>query len=606
MKLFSNHSLRHAVMGAILAACVTGSAYAQDLNAPMPIDPNVIKGTLPNGLTYYIRPNHKPENKVELRLFVNAGSILEDDNQRGLAHFMEHMNFNGTTHFQKNDLVSYLQSIGVQFGADLNAFTSFDETVYILPIPTDKPDNIEKGFQIIEDWAHNALLTDSDIDGERGVVLEESRLGKGANMRMRDKYFPRLVSGSKYADRLPIGKDDIIHNFKYETIRKFYHDWYRPDLQAVAIVGDIDTATAKKLLMEHFTGLTNPSNEKPRTYVDVKPRAKSDAMVVTDKEATNSILRVIYSYNKKKVQTTVGDYREDMKRELVLSMINTRLSDLAQGSNPPFPFASVFFDPTILGYEAFSGFAVISNNDPSKSLDALSAELLRAKKYGFNQSELDRAKKDMMSQMEKAYNERTTTESKNYVNEYMGNFLEKEPIPGIENEYTYYQKMLPSIQLSELNDLPKKWMGNENNFTLITAPDKKDVRLPNDAGLLAMSQKAFKQEVKPLEEKQVASSLMDKMPTPGKVVSQKAEDGFNATTYTLSNGIQVTIKPTDFKSDEILLQGIKQGGTGSYGVADKSNVNYATDVVESMGVGDFTPNDLQKVTAGKDINVSVN
>src|SRR6185437_13446540 len=382
MKLFSNHSLRHAVMGAILAACVTGSAYAQDLNAPMPIDPNVIKGTLPNGLTYYIRPNHKPENKVELRLFVNAGSILEDDNQRGLAHFMEHMNFNGTTHFQKNDLVSYLQSIGVEFGADLNAYTSFDETVYILPIPTDKPGNLEKGFQIIEDWAHNALLTDTDIDQERGVVLEESRLGKGADERMLKKYFPKLTEGTRYADRLPIGKDDILKTFKHETIRRFYRDWYRPDLQAVMVVGDIDTGTAMNMIRQHFAGLNNPAGERDRFYVDVKPRTKSDAMVVTDKEAMNSSLQILFPFYKKTDETTLGDYRNiNIKRQLVFSMINRHLNDLAQSGNPPFPFAQAYFNDMIHGYESFSVYTVFSNDGPQKALNAVAAELLRSKQY---------------------------------------------------------------------------------------------------------------------------------------------------------------------------------------------------------------------------------
>ena len=236
----------------VCLATISGASVAQDLKSKLPNDPDVVVGKLENGLTYYIRPNHKPEKKVELRLAVKAGAILENEDQRGLAHFMEHMNFNGTKNFQKNDLVSYLQSIGVQFGADLNAYTSFDQTVYILPIPTDKPGNLEKGFQIIEDWAHNALLTDKDIDEERGVVLEESRLGKGADDRMLKKYFPKLAEGSLYAERLPIGKDEIIKNATYDKTRSFYHDWYRPDLQAVIVVGDIDVATAKKMITDHF------------------------------------------------------------------------------------------------------------------------------------------------------------------------------------------------------------------------------------------------------------------------------------------------------------------------------------------------------------------
>eukprot|EP01030_Chromulinospumella_sphaerica_P009689 gene9689-9498_t len=353
-----------------------------DMAAKLPMDPDVVTGKLENGLTYYIRNNHKPANKVELRLVVKAGSILENNDQQGLAHFMEHMNFNGTKNFEKNELVSYLQSIGVEFGADLNAYTSFDQTVYILPIPTDKPGNLEKGFQIIEDWAHNALLTNKDIDDERGVVLEESRLGKGADDRMLKKYFPKLAAGSLYAERLPIGKDDILKNFKYETIRSFYKDWYRPDLQAVVVVGDIEVAKAKKMITDHFAGLKNPAKERPRNYVDVAPRAGSEAMVVTDKEATNSVLQIAFPYFKEHDFATMGDYKYVLTKQLVLAMLNRRLNELAQSSNPPFPYAA----------------------------------------------------KEELSNFEKLYNERNTTESANYVEEYIRAFLDNEPFPGVGNK----------------------------------------------------------------------------------------------------------------------------------------------------------------------------
>ncbi|MBS1687891.1 MAG: insulinase family protein [Bacteroidetes bacterium] len=592
------------IAGLLVLAAANTCSYAQDLQARLPVDPHVITGKFANGLTYYIRPNAKPENKVELRLVVNAGSILENDNQQGLAHFMEHMNFNGTKNFQKNDLVSYLQSIGVQFGADLNAYTSFDETVFILPIPTDKPENLEKGFQIIEDWAHNALLTDSDIDGERGVVLEESRLGKGAGMRMRDKYFPRLASGTKYAERLPIGKDDILKNFKYGTIRSFYHDWYRPDLQAVMVVGNIDSATAMKMLQKHFGSLQNPKNEHERTYVTVKPRTAPDAMVVTDKEATNAFLQIMYPFTKKHDDITLGDYKEALKRYLVISMLNTRLSDLAQGANPPFVFGAANFQGLIHGYESFSCFAMFGNGGAETAVNAVTAEIVRAQKYGFTETELELAKKDMMSNIEKQYNEREKTESKTYVSEYIRNFLDKEDMPGIENEYSYYKELLPTIGLTDVSGLVKEWTANSNTFTLITAPDKPEEKLPNDADLLAMTKKGLSQDVKPMEEKKVASSLMDSKPTPGKVTATQKDEQLGTTTYTLSNGIKVTIKPTDFKSDEILMRGLKQGGTGSYGVADKYNASFCTNAIQAMGVAAFTPADLDKVTAGKDIRAN--
>lgn len=610
-----NHSgLRRLALAFMLASSpfmamaqtkASKAAAAPKTEAKLPVDPAVITGKLANGLTYYIRPNHKPANKVELRLVVKAGAILENEDQRGLAHFMEHMNFNGTKNFQKNDLVSYLQSIGVQFGADLNAYTGFDQTVYILPIPTDNPTNLEKGFQIIEDWAHNAMLTDKDIDEERGVVLEESRLGKGANDRMLKKYFPKLAEGSLYAERLPIGKDDILKTFKYETIRSFYHDWYRPDLQAVVIVGDIDAATAKKMLEKHFAGLKNPAKERERKYLDVTSRKAPEAMVVTDKEATNSILMMIFPYTKKHIESTVIDYRKELINQLAQKILNTRFTDLSKGSNPPFAFAGVGMDNLIHGYESFTVEALIGNDGAEKVVNAVTAELLKANKFGFNQSELDLAKKDMMSDVEKLHNEKTTTDSKDYVEEYINAFLENEPIPGIDNEYKYQKEMMPTITVAEVNAEVKKWMSNMNTFTLITGPDKADVKLPTDKELLDMTAKGFKQEIKKEEEKKVATSLMATKPVAGKVISQSTEAGFDATTYTLSNGIKVTIKPTTFKSDEILMKGVKKGGSNSYGVDDRSNVKFATDVMDNMGYGAYDPTEIEKILAGKKIEASM-
>jgi len=601
MNLFC--TFRRILCGIALFTAIAGVATAQELNSKLPTDPDVVTGVLDNGLTYYIRNNHKPENKVELRLVVKAGSILENENQRGLAHFMEHMNFNGTKNFEKNSLVSYLQSIGVKFGADLNAYTAFDQTVYMLPIPLDKPDNLEKGFQIIEDWAHNALLTDKDIDEERGVVLEESRLGKGAEDRMMKKYFPKLAQGSLYAERLPIGKDSIIKYSTYDKVRSFYHDWYRPDLQAVIIVGDIETSKAKEMLMKHFAGLKNPEHERERTYATVNPRTAPEAMVVTDSEATNSFVSIMFPFEKKHDEVTLGDYRTDMEKELVQQMLNRRFQELAQSSNPPFPFGGCGFDDMVHGYQNFGLYAMSGSDGPEKAINALAGELMKANQYGFTESELELAKKEMNAGMDKMYNEKKTTESKQYVEEYIRAFLNKEPFPGLENEHKYYNDLMPGIKVAELNTMFKGWMKNPNTFTLVTAPQKSDVKLPTDAELLAMTQKAFHQEVKQEEEKKVASSLMDTKPTAGKVVSQQAEEGLNATTYTLSNGIKVTIKPTDFKSDEILFKGIKNGGTNNYGVADKSNAHFATDVVDGMGVGNFTPNDLEKVMAGKEVKV---
>lgn len=605
MKLFK-YSLSIALAGMLLSGSVTTYTWAQDLKAKLPHDPKVVTGKLANGLTYYIKTNKKPMNKVELRMAVKAGAILETNEQLGLAHFMEHMNFNGTKNFQKNELVSYLQSIGVQFGADLNAYTAFDQTVYILPIPTDKPGNLEKGFQIIEDWAHNALLTDKDIDEERGVVLEESRLGKGADDRMLKKYFPKLAEGSLYAERLPIGKDEILKNFTYDKVRSFYKDWYRPDLQAVMVVGDIDVATAKKMIESHFGGIKNPAGEKKREYVEVSPRKAPEAMVVIDKEATNSTYILTFPYSKKKPVVTLGDYREElMLSGIVTEMLNRRFNELAQGANPPFPFAGAGMDNLIHGYESFNIFAGIGDDGAAKVVNAVTGELMKAKKYGFTESELELAKKSLISNYEKSYNERNTTDSKNAIEEYIGVFLNNDCFPGIENEYKYVRQLAPGIKVAEANAMFNKWMSSMNTFSLITGPDKADAKLPTDKELLAMTATGFNQDIKKNEDKAVATSLMSSKPTPGKVVSQVKEEGFDATTYTLSNGIKVTIKPTTFKSDEILMHGVKKGGSNNYGVADRSNVKFATEVMDAMGYGAYDPTEIEKILAGKKIEASM-
>lgn len=602
---FPSAPFRRILGGFFALLFLSIASWAQDLRSPIPTDPDVVTGKLDNGLTYYIRTNKKPANKVELRLVVKAGSILENNDQQGLAHFMEHMNFNGTKNFRKNELVSYLQSIGVQFGADLNAYTSFDQTVYILPIPTDKPGNLDKGFQIIEDWAHNALLTDKDIDEERGVVLEESRLGKGADDRMLKKYFPKLAEGSLYAQRLPIGKDEILKSFKYETIRSFYRDWYRPDLQAVVVVGDIDVATAKSMISKHFAGLTNPANARPRTYVDIAPRKSADAMVVTDKEATNSMLMLSFPYVKKTDEKTIGDYRANMVRRLGIQMLNRRFSDLAQSSKPPFPFAGIDFNDMIHGYENLTVYALFMAGGLEKALGAVADEVVRTRKYGFAESELEIAKKDALAEMERAYNERKTTDSKDFVEEYIRAFLDNEPYPGIENEYGYAKKMLPGIKAEEVSAAIREYLSDNNTFTLVTAPDKAELKLPSDKDLLAMTAKALAKDVAKTEQKAVATTLITKKPEPGIIVSQFPEEGFNATTYTLGNGVKVTIKSTDFKSDEILVRGTRKGGTNKYGAPERSNYQFLTELIPAMGIGTFTPSDLEKALAGKTAKVNL-
>jgi zinc protease len=596
---------RHQISLIVAAILCVQAAKAQvSLDSVLPIDPQVRVGHLDNGLTYYIRKNALPEKKVELRLVVNAGSILEDDHQRGLAHFCEHMAFNGTKHFQKNDLVAFLQSIGVQFGADLNANTSFDETEYILPIPTDKPGNLDTGFLILEDWAHNVSYTTQDINEERPVILEESRLGKGAAQRMRDKYFPALFSGSKYADRLPIGIDSIIKTFDPDTLRAFYHDWYRPDLMAVVVVGDVDPDKAEAMIRRHFAGLTNPSPEKPRYYSEVPERMVSQGMVVTDKEATNYNFQLLYPFEKKHPMKTLGDYREDMLKELFRIMLGQRLAELTQKPDPPFLGASAGFTDIARGYETFYGSALVGKDGVPPATDALMEEIDRVAQFGFTEEEMGRARKNLMNSMDQAFQERDKTESGDFVDEYIEHFLEGEAIPGIDNEYRYYRELLPLTTAADVSALTASLKANPHYLVLLTGPEKGNFTLPSDTGLLALANRAASIPVQAYQEKAIASDLLPKKPQPGKVIQTTTDPALGTTELVFGNGVRVILKPTDFKNDEILLDGFRKGGKSVYGVADRYDAEYCATAVGQMGIGSFSPTDLKKALAGKTAGVS--
>lgn len=424
--------------------------------SPIPMDSRVKMGKLSNGLTYYIQKNPKPEKKVELRLVVNTGSVLEDEDQQGLAHFMEHMGFNGSKNFPKNELVNYLQKTGVKFGADLNAYTSFDETVYILPIPSDNPETVEKGFMVLEDWAFNNLMDKAEIEKERGVVLEESRLRKGANERMSRQYFPKLFFGSQYASRLPIGKDSILQHFKPEALQRFYKQWYRPELMAVMVVGDIDPAVAEQKIKTHFGKAKNPAGAPKRPAImPIQNRKAPEALVLTDEEATNTILQV-YNYVKPDEKlATWADYRKNMVENLTTSLINQRLDELSQKENPPFLFAATSFGSFVRGYRAFNSFAVLAGGTSQQAVDALMQETERARKYGFLPAELERAKANFMNGVEQMNKERDKMESGRIVQGYVQHFLEGRPVLDPADRYKYVQAVLPTITLEEVNAFAK-------------------------------------------------------------------------------------------------------------------------------------------------------
>lgn len=599
MKQFSKVTL-----GLILCS---SAMFAQniDLSKKIPADPSVKTGVLENGLTYYIKKNAKPENKVDLRLVVNAGSILENDDQRGLAHFMEHMNFNGTKRFPKNKLVDYLQSIGVKFGQHLNAYTSFDETVYFLPIPSDSPEKLENGFNIIEDWAFNADLTPEEIEKERGVVLEEYRLGLGADKRMLGRYLPKMMYNSHYADRLPIGEKEILEKFKYDKIVNFYKDWYRPDLISVIVVGDIDVAAMEKKIKDHFSKYKNPANEKERKIFEVPNHKETFVAVESDKEAPYTLVQLMYKdYGAPKKMKTIGDYKDNMTEGLFATMINNRLQELINSPKPPFTYGYSYHGGTYARTkEAYQSVAVPQEGSQLEALKVLAIENERAKKYGFTEGELERAKAEVFAQYEKQFNDRDKTESDNYVSQYQSEFLEQVPAPGIEWEYKTIKELLPSITLAEVSKYMKDLVKEDNRVVIITGPEKEGlVKVTEQQVLDAL--KINVDDITPYQDSKQVTSLLRNEVKPGTILKKEFDAKVGTTTLFLSNGAKVKYKKTDFKNDEILMQAVSFGGSNMYSNEEVIKTNFANGALSEAGFSGLKLNDINKFMSGKIATVS--
>ena len=463
------------------AAVLPGTARAQgDL---IPLDSAVRTGTLPNGLRYYIRKNTRPEKRLELRLVINTGSVLEDDDQKGLAHFVEHMLFNGTRRFAKNDIVSYLESIGVRFGADLNAYTGFDETVYILPVPTDKPGLVERSFDVLEDWAGGALFDSTEVVKERGVVLEEWRSGLGAGARIRDRQFPVLFRGSRYADRLPIGDTTILKGANPAPLKRFYRDWYRPDLMAVVAVGDYDTDRLEALIRERFGRLAGPPSPRPRTMATVPGHDSTLVTIVTDPEEQVSSLQLIYKHAPSPL-VRQSDYRMLLARRLYNQMLNSRLTEITRQPDAPFAFASSSYGSFVRSTDVYFLSATVKDGGVQRGLEAILREARRVDQHGFLPAELTRAKASMLRSLESAHAERERTESANYAAEYINHFLTAEPTPGISWEFETARRVLPSVTLEDVNALGRQWITEGNRVVAVSAPTGPAAGVPAEATLL--------------------------------------------------------------------------------------------------------------------------
>ncbi len=577
------------------------SVYSQDIQ----LDHRVTKGKLENGLTYYIQPNAKPEKKVELRLVVNVGSTSENEDQQGLAHFTEHMMFNGTKNFKKNELVDYLQSIGVKFGADLNAYTSFDETVYILPIPTEKTENIETGFQVLEDWAHNALLEDAEIDKERGVVLEEYRLGLGADKRMWERYLPVILQGSRYADRLPIGKKDILENFKYETVRQFYRDWYRPDLMSVIVVGDMTVSDAEAMIKKHFSGLKNPENERPLTSYRHPDINDLRMAVERDEEAAfNTLNFSFFQPGDYYPPQTENEFIESLLKNLSSQMAAERYNDVKQVADPPFSWAGGYIGTYFSRKnEAMNFYAYFDNRKAEVAFKNLYREMLRIKKFGFNAAELERAKSKILAWAEQSYNNRNKTESEQLINSLVYSFLTGSRNGGPEWYFNFLKANLDKIKVDEINQMIKVKFETQNVAILFTSNKSSDNILPDKESIMQWKQDIETEEITEIVSEKISNSLMVKVPVPVSGSAKKSTKWPGVSLITLTNGVKVYYKSTDFKDDEVVFSAQSSGGSSLLSDDMFLKTSAGLGWLNEPTLNGMNPAKLKKVISGKNVNL---
>jgi len=528
---------------------------------------------------------------------VNAGSVLEDDDQRGMAHLLEHMAFNGTEHFQKHELIEFMESIGMRLGPDVNAYTSFDETVYMLQVPTDDSEYLATAFQIMEDWSHAVTLDDAEIDAERGVVVEEWRLGQGASARMNEQQFPIIFKDSQYAERLPIGTEDSIQTASHEAIRRFYHDWYRPDLMAVIAVGDFDADQVEFLMRQHFEGLAPAADERPRTMFEVPDQPGTDFAIATDPEAPNTSVAVFYRMDSEE-EGTLGDYRSGLVEFLYNTMLNARFQEIAQQADPPIVFGASAKGAMVRTKDMYQLFAGVPADGVERGLDTLLTEAARVERFGFTASELERAKANMMRGIERAYDDRANRRSSSFVSEYTRAFLQGEPIPGLEYEYALYQRFVPEITLQEVNEIGRDWISDSNRVVLVNAPENDAAAIPSEDDLLAVLDSAADKELTAYEDSVSDEPLLPEVPDPGAIVSTSRVDELDITEWTLSNGAKVVLKPTDLRDDQILFTATSPGGTSLASDEDYTIAYSASALVNISGLGDFNLVDLQKKLAG--------
>ena len=586
-------------------AIAAGAQQAQ----PVPVDAKVRLGQLDNGLTYYIRHNEEPKGQANFYIAQTVGSILEDESQRGLAHFLEHMCFNGTEHFAGNGVIKYCESIGVKFGADLNAYTSIDETVYNIDnVPIAKvPSAVDSCLWILHDWADGLLLTDEDIDHERGVIHEEWRTRLNAQMRMIESALPKLYPGNLYGQRMPIGLMEVVDNFPYQVLRDYYEKWYRPDQQGIVVVGDFDVDQMEAKIKDIFGTIAKPVDPAERFYVPVEKNEKPIICVEKDKEQPYAISMIFLKHDaypaaaKSDMSYLVYEYALGVADR----MINQRLDEYTQMPDPPFMQAGVedgdyFISKT---ESAYTGQVVCDGAKLMRGLTTTYREMLRAIRNGFTESEYERAKSQYLADVESAYNQREKITSKSYCQEYVRHFIDNEPIPGIETEFALSQQLAPNIPVQVVNQVIAQLAGQDGLAVFCMLPDKEGVAVPTAEEIEKALADVAAEDIAPYEDKVSDEPLINELPTPGKVVRTK-DAKFGYKLYTLSNGVNVYIKNTDFNAGEIVMRAFSHGGMSYYPASDGATLKCVSMLMGIGGVGNFSLTELNKALAGKKVSVN--
>ena len=598
---------------AALLCCNLQSTFAQESQSPpLPIDKDVRIGKLDNGLTYYIRHNATPEKRVEFHLAQKVGSILEEPQQRGLAHFLEHMAFNGSKNFPGDEkglnIIAWCETKGIQFASNLNAYTSVDKTVYrISDVPTTNANVVDSCLLILHDWSNALLLTDKEIDKERGVIREEWRSTNSGMLRILSNGLPTIYPNSKYADCIPIGNMEVINNFPYKELRSYYSKWYRPDLQGIIIVGDVNVDEMEQKLKKAFADIKKPSTPATRTYYPVENNKEPIVFVGTDKELPSPMVIISFKHEATPdaLKNNMDYYATQYMINIVINMLNTRFEELVQKPNQPFNGANSEFGDFLVAKtkRAFILNASCKAEYMSSSIKALLAEAERARRFGFTAGEYERAKANFLKSLESEYNERNKTQNIVYANSYINHFLDNEPIVGIEFDYATMNQIVPSIPLELINKVTQQLISDENQTVLIAGTENGNATYPSKDEVTTLLKNMKSLDIKPYEDKVSNEPLITQKPKKGKILSEKKGDVFGTTKLTLSNGATVYIKKTDFKNDEIAMAAISVGGNSLLPDNEILNINQLNSVALIGGVSKFSKIELSKMLAGKSVSV---